>query len=90
MKNEYIVKSERYGHKHRFIKIDNKEPLYIFVPEQEWMPIYVTYSNSDKNKIEFIDTEGGPNLYVGWCNGEVLVDDMTVVDDKLCFKLREV
>lgn len=100
MEKEYIVLSDRYNHKHKFIKTEFKysdengdivtdDNVYVFVPEQDWMPIYVTYTDSKHNEVAFIDTEGGPNIYEGWKNNEIIVVDMFIADDKMYFRLKE-
>lgn len=99
MKENYNVKSDRYNHTHKFIKttytylkngvLITDEDIYTFVPEQEWMPIYVTYADGDMKSVVFIDTEGGPNIYSGWSNNEIYVDDIILHNDKLYFKIHE-
>lgn len=99
MKENYNVKSDRYNHTHKFIKttytylkngvLITDEDIYTFVPEQEWMPIYVTYADSNMKSVKFIDTEGGPNIYSGWSNNEIYVDDIILHNDKLYFKIHE-
>ena len=69
MEREYKVKSDRYGHTHKFVQVEDDR--YVFVPEESWMPIYVTL-NDDKSVL-FIDTEGGPCIGVGWSNDEIQV-----------------
>ena len=69
MKSNYKVPSDRYGYVHHFKKVEDER--YRFVPEQEWMPIYVTY-NDDKS-VRFIDTEGGPCIGVGFKTDEIEV-----------------
>lgn len=69
MKDRYEVKSERYGHTHSFVKMPDGK--YVFNPAEDWMPVYVT--GSKKNGIEFIDTEGGPCIGVGFKTNEVEV-----------------
>lgn len=100
MEKEYKVKSDRYNHTHKFVKTEFKysdengnivtdDNVYNFVPEQDWMPIYITYADSNRNEVAFIDTEGGPNIYEGWKNNEVTVVDMFIADDKMYFRLKE-
>lgn len=99
MKENYNVKSDRYNHTHKFIKttytylkngvLITDEDIYTFVPEQEWMPIYVTYADGNMKSVVFIDTEGGPNIYSGWSNNEIYVDDIILHNDKLYFKIHE-
>lgn len=100
MKKEYIVLSDRYNHEHKFIKTEFKysdengdivtdDNVYVFIPEQDWMPIYATYTDSKHNDVAFIDTEGGPNIYEGWKNNEIIVVDMFIADDKMYFRLKE-
>ena len=99
MKENYNVKSDRYNHTHKFIKttytylkngvLITDEDIYTFVPEQEWMPIYVTYADVNMKSVVFIDTEGGPNIYSGWSNNEIYVDDIILHNDKLYFKIHE-
>jgi hypothetical protein len=90
MEKVYFVNSNLYNRVHKFMRSEKGNDIYLFVPEQEWMPLYVTYCDKDKNKVKFIDTDGGPNIYVGWTNGEILVDDIFTEDNKMYFKLREV
>ena len=99
MKENYNLKSDRYNHTHKFIKttytylkngvLITDEDIYTFVPEQEWMPIYVTYADGNMKSVVFIDTEGGPNIYSGWSNNEIYVDDIILHNDKLYFKIHE-
>lgn len=88
MESKYNIKSDRYGHTHKFVRILDTE-YYRFVPEQEWMPIYLTYT-ADKAGVAFIDTEGGPILEVGWSNDEIRITDIMIIDDALMFKLETV
>ena len=87
MKDNYSVKSNRYGHTHQFVKIEDSEN-YFFKPEKDWMPLYITY-NSDKSGIKFIDTEGGPILGKGWFNDEIKIVDILLTDNGILFKLEE-
>lgn len=100
MKKEYKVKSNRYNHTHKFVKTvftyfdENGDTItendvYIFEPEENWMPIYITYADSNRNEVAFIDTEGGPDIYKGWKSDEIIVEDMFIADDKLYFRLKE-
>ena len=61
MEKEYIVLSDRYNHKHKFIKTEFRysdengdivtdDNVYVFAPEEDWMPIYVTYTDSKHNR----------------------------------------
>ena len=45
MKNSYNIKSDRYNHTHRFVRILDSE-YYRFIPEEEWMPLYLTYTDN--------------------------------------------
>ena len=69
MKAEYNVKSDRYGHVHKFVQLPSGN--YGFVPEKDWMPIYVTYENN--GDVAFIDTDGGPCVCKGFETEEVRV-----------------
>lgn len=100
MKKEYKIKSNRYNHTHKFVKTKftyfdengdtiTENDVYNFEPEENWMPIYITYSDSNRNEVAFIDTEGGPDIYKGWKNDEIIVEDMFIADDKLYFRLKE-
>ena len=82
MKSKYAVPSDRYGHVHSFVQVEGNK--YSFVPEKDWMPIYVTY-NKD-HSIYFIDTEGGPCIGVGFKTDEVEVTDICGV----LFVLKEI
>lgn len=88
MKTTYNVKSDNYNHTHKFVRILDTE-YYRFIPEESWMPIYLTYA-SDKSDVAFIDTEGGPILSVGWSNDEIKITEMFKVDNSIMFKLEEV
>ena len=90
MKQEYIVKSDRYGHNHKFILVNEVLGWYSFKPEEDWMPLYVTYGDNEQKTVKSIDTDGGPNIYVGWSNGEVVVEEIFFIGNFMYFKLREV
>lgn len=90
MKQEYIVKSDRYGHNHKFVLVNEELSWYSFKPEEEWMPLYVTYGDNERKTVKFIDTECGPNIYVGWTNDEVVVEEIFFIGNFMYFKLREV
>ena len=87
MKNSYNIKSDRYNHTHRFVKILDSE-YYRFIPEEDWMPLYLTYTNN-KNEVAFVDTEGGPCIAAGWSNNEITVTEIIQKDNLLMFKLKE-
>jgi hypothetical protein len=87
MKNSYNIKSDRYNHVHKFVRILNTE-YYRFVPEEDWMPLYLTYA-SDKNEVAFVDTEGGPCIDTDWSNNEIRVTEIKLINDILMFKLEE-
>ena len=87
MKEKYEVKSERYNHVHSFIQIDGSD--YKFVPEKDWMPLYVTYADKEKRNIAFIDTEGGPCIGKKWTNGEITVKEIKQFDNGIVFTLKE-
>ena len=89
MKQEYIVKSDRYGHNHKLILVNEVAGRYFFKPEEDWMPLYVTYGDNERKTVKFIDTEGGPNIYVGWSNGEVVVEEIFFIGNFMYFKLKE-
>lgn len=88
MKTKYNVKSDRYNHTHKFVKILDTN-FYRFIPEEDWMPLYLTYTNN-KNEVAFVDTEGGPCIDVGWSNNEIRVTEILLVDNALMFKLEEI
>ena len=91
MKQEYIVKSDRYGHNHKFVLVNEVlNNWYSFKPEEEWMPLYVTYGDDERKTVKSIDTDGGPNIYVGWSNDEVVVEEIFLIGNFMYFKLREV
>ena len=91
MKQEYIVKSDRYGHNHKFVLVNEVlNNWYSFKPEEEWMPLYVTYGDDEQKTVKSIDTDGGPNIYVGWSNDEVVVEEIFLIGNFMYFKLREV
>lgn len=73
MKREYKVESERYGHTHRFVSTAGYGNPYVFVPEQEWMPLYIT-RDGDSGTILAVDTEGGPMMYPGWTDGNITIE----------------
>ena len=86
MKKIYNVPSERYGHTHKFVQQNNGK--YVFVPEEEWMPIYVTY-NKD-HSVYFIDTEGGPCIGVGFKTDEIEVIGIETIGGIDYFTLKEI
>lgn len=86
MKEKYVVKSDRYGHNHSFVKVKDDE--YVFLPEKKWMPLYVNYEEDGK-EVSFIDTEGGPCIGRGWSNDEIIVSDIIKTDNDIRFRLRE-
>jgi hypothetical protein len=88
MKNKYYINSDRYNHEHRFVRILDSD-YYRFIPEENWMPLYITYTNN-KNEVAFVDTEGGPCIDVGWSNGIIKVEEIILNNDLLMFKLSEV
>lgn len=89
MKQEYIVKSDRYGHKHRFVQISECIGLYSFESAEEWMPISVVFGDNEKKTIKFVDPEGGPYIYKGWTNGEIIVEDIFRIGSTIGFTLKE-
>jgi hypothetical protein len=90
MKQEYIVKSDRYGHNHKFVQISECIGLYSFESAEEWMPIRVIFEDNEKKNIKFIDPEGGPNIYKGWTNGEIIVEDIFQIGFAIGYRLKEV
>lgn len=87
MKNVYYVKSDNYNRTHKFVRILDSE-YYRFIPEESWMPIYMTYT-PDYSNVVFIDTEGGPVIGTNWTNGEITVTEILLIDNALMFKLKE-
>lgn len=92
MKEIYYINSDRYGHKHKFVQISECIGLYSFESAEEWMPIRVIFDVEDNGKksIKFIDAEGGPNIYKGWTNGEIIVEDIFQIGSSIGFTLKEV
>lgn len=86
MKNRYDVKSERYGHTHSFVRMSDGR--YVFVPEESWMPVYVT-ANEDGG-VKFIDTEGGPCIGVGFKTDEIEVVKIDRDEKGEWFTLKEI
>lgn len=82
MRESYDIKSERYNHVHTFKR--NGDGTYSFIPQENWMPLYITY-NTDKS-IKMVDTDGGPCLYSGWHNDEI---EIVSIDEKGNFTLKE-
>lgn len=85
MKNYYPVPSERYGHLHLFVR--QKDNLYAFLPEEDWMPVYLTYN--DDGSVAFIDTEGGPCIGVGFKTNLFKVTKIEIVDGIELFTIEE-
>ena len=46
MKKSYDVKSDRYGHTHKFVQSFGNN--YLFKPEESWMPIYLNFDPATK------------------------------------------
>lgn len=87
MKNEYKIKSDRYGHTHKMVSINGDGNPYAFVPEADWMPLY--YSSENGN-IFSVDTDGGPFLTAGWANDEITIESIcTDVTGSAEFYLKE-
>lgn len=86
MKTIYNVKSDRYGHTHKFKSADGLN--YLFKPAESWMPIYVNYDEATK-KIISVDTEGGPYLTAGWSNDEITIKEIYQVGTVIFFILEE-
>ncbi len=84
MKESYFIKSDRYDNVHTFKRNGLTGNQYSFIPQEDWMPLYVTY-NYDKS-IKMVDTDGGPCLYSGWHNDEI---EIVSIDEKGNFILRE-
>ena len=84
MKTEYKVNSDRYGHTHKFVSINGDGNPYAFVPEKDWMPLYITQNND--GTIAAVDTEGGPFMSAGWSNDEIEIES---ISDKGEFFLKE-
>lgn len=89
MKQEYIVKSDRYGHNHKFVQTNDGLNLYAFRCEEEWMPIRAVYNDGEKSGLKFIDPDGGPIIYNGWTNGEITVTEIAKIGLGFYFKLKE-
>lgn len=89
MKEVYYINSDRYGHKHRFVQISESIGLYSFESEEEWMPIRVVFGDNEKKTIKFVDPEGGPNIYKGWTNGEIIIEDIFRIGSTIGFTLKE-
>lgn len=84
MEKEYKVKSDRYGYVHKFVQMPSG--YYSFVPEKDWMPIYITGKMPD---VKFIDTEGGPCICDGFETDEVKVKKMHCFGTSIQFELEE-
>ena len=50
MKECYNVNSDRYNHVHHFVKKFDKDDEYLFIPAEDWMPIYVTMNENKKSQ----------------------------------------
>lgn len=79
MKDDYKIRSERYGHVHHLIK---ENDYYVLRPEEDWMPVYVNFTTDVEHNLipVSVDTEGGPYLQVGWSNDEIEIISMRFVD----------
>lgn len=89
MKNEYEVKSNRYGHIHKLVKIKSTD-YYSFIPEKDWMPIRIIYEDDTCRQVKFIDSEGGPCIGVGWRNNEIEVAGIESLGNIIMFTLKEI
>ena len=83
MQTEYKIRSDRYGHTHKFLR---EGELYRFIPQEDWMPIYAG-RDPKTDKIQYVDTEGGPFLSEGWSDGNI---EIVSINENLQFELREV
>lgn len=86
MKKIYNVKSDRYGHTHKFVLTTGNN--YIFKPEEKWMSLYLNFEPSTK-KILSVDTDGGPYMYVGWENEEIKINEIYQIGTVIFFILEE-
>lgn len=86
MKEVYNVKSDRYGHTHKFVASFGCN--YIFKPAESWMPIYLNFDPTTK-KVLSVDTEGGPYMTVGWSNDEITIKEIYQVGTVIFFILEE-
>lgn len=87
MKEFYEIKSDRYGHTHKFIETNGNN--YIFKPAESWMPIYLNFDPATKKIVSF-DTEGGPFMTVGWHNDEIRIKEIYQVGTVIFFILEEI
>ena len=83
MKNVYQILSDRGGHYHNFVNYNDEG--YVFLPAEDWMPIYV---DSNGTNI-WIDTEGGPYIGEGWHNDEITVVEIHQSENRILFTLKE-
>jgi hypothetical protein len=88
MKNCYTFRSERYGRVHKFEKSYGNNN-YILKQEEPWMLLQITRDESTK-KLRTVDPEGGPILYEGWTNGEIVINEIYEIGTIIFFSLSEV
>lgn len=100
LKDEYIIKSDRYGYHHKLLSTGNGQ--YKIVQQEIWMMMGITYSPVNEHDIflqeplnryeviEAVDLDGGPYITRGWTNGEIEVLDIIEVDHQIRLIIREI
>ena len=99
LKDEYIIKSDRYGYSHKLLSVGNGQ--YTIQQQEPWMVLGVTYFPYNMqdmlcgqiygryDKIEAVDLDGGPYIRRGWTNGEVQVIDIIEINHQIRLIIRD-
>ena len=80
MASKDIKIESRYGKWHTLKHMpDEGENVYLYVPAESWMPLYINYErgkihrNAEINELLSVDTDGGPYLAQGSrVNGKIV------------------
>lgn len=88
MKDSYELKSDRYGYTHRFVKTFGNNN-YMLKLQEKWMHMQISVDPASK-KLVTVDPDGGPVLFEGWKNHEIIIRDIYQIGLAIFFSLEEV
>lgn len=100
LKDEYSIKSDRYGYRHKLLSVGNGQ--YKILQQEKWMTMSIIYAPVNEHDIilkeplkryetiEAVDLDGGPYIMRGWTNGEIEVIDIIEVDHQIRLIIKEI
>lgn len=89
MKEEYNIRSDRYGYMHKLVASESDDSAYFINPQDTWMNIRVIF-NEDNKSIFAIDLDGGPFITRGWRDDEIEVIDIFIKDKTILLMIKEI